>query len=184
MTDFNNFFDAFGVNANDVDENPFSIPKNVYDVVLADAGTKEFNGIKYFVLEWHVATGPHAGKNASDMHRMQPWTPQERDDWEAMNVRTLSSFKKALMDLGMNAAQIGQFNPNTMGNKLVGIKGTASMGPQKNRPEYNSITNFSRKVTASPATNSAGAPVSGNGGLTGGPVAEENIADLLGDWSK
>jgi hypothetical protein len=183
MSESNNFFDAFGVNANDVDENPFSIPKNKYDVVLADAGVKEFNNIEYFVIEWQVANGPHAGKNASDMHRMQPWTPQERDDWEAMNARTLSGFKKALMDLGMNAAQIGAFNPRTMGQKLAGIKGTASMGPQKNKPEYNSISNFSRKTATTPVANSAGAPVS-NGNLAGEPVAEENLADMLGDWSK
>ena len=33
-TQANDFFSAFGVNPNDVDENPFSIPKNSYNVVL------------------------------------------------------------------------------------------------------------------------------------------------------
>lgn len=178
MTENNDFFSAFGVNPNDVDENPFSIPKNSYNVVLSDAGVKEFSNIEYFVIEWSVADGPQKGKTASDMHRMQPWTPSERDDWEAMNVRTLSSFKKALLDLGIPANSLGQFNPRTMGNKLVGIKGTATMGPQKNKPEYNSISNFTRKTS----TATAGAPAVE--ASSGTPAAQENIAALLGDWSK
>lgn len=175
MSEANDFFSAFGVNPNDVDENPFSIPKNTYDVVLSDAGVKEFKDIPYFVLEWTVADGPHKGKTASDMHRMKPWTPAERDDWEAMNVRALSGFKKMLLDLGIPANALGQFNPNTMGSKLVGIKGKATMGPQKNRPEYNQISNFTRKQASQEVAPNAASS-------SGTPAAEENIADLVSGW--
>jgi hypothetical protein len=184
MTVANDFFSAFGVNPNDVDENPFSIPKNSYNVFLSDAGVKEFKNIEYFVIEWSIADGAHKGKSVSDMHRMQPWTPAERDDWEAMNVRAVSSFKKALLDLGIPAAALGQFNPRTMGQKLVGIKGTATVGPQKNRPEYNSLSNFTRGKSANSTSNALVAPVEPVASVSAVPVAEENIADLLGDWSK
>lgn len=176
-TQANDFFSAFGVNPNDVDENPFSIPKNSYNVVLSDAGVKEFKNIEYFVIEWSIADGAHKGKTVSDMHRMQPWTPAERDDWEAMNVRAVSSFKKALLDLGIPASALGQFNPRTMGSKLVGIKGTATVGPQKNRPEYNSLSNFTRKTASQEVAPVSAAP-------SEAPAAQENIADLLGDWNK
>lgn len=178
MTETNDFFSAFGVNPNDVDENPFSIPKNTYNVVLTDAGVKEFKDIKYFVIEWSVADGPQKGKNVSEMHRMQPWTPGERDDWEAMNVRALSGFKKTLLDLGIPAGALGQFNPNTMGTKLIGIKGTATIGPQKNRPEYNQFNNFTRK------TATATSEVAPNGTAPSEPAVKEDLTDLLGGWDK
>lgn len=171
-------WDAFGVNPNDVDENPFSVPKNAYKVVISSAEVKEFKDIPYFVIQFDIADGPHAGKGASDMHRMIPWTPAERDDYQAMNARALTSFKKALLDLGMPEGALAQFNPRIHGTKLVGIKGTATIGPQKNRPEYNAISNFSRGASANSTSHAlVEAPEK--------PVEEEkDMADLLGDWSK
>jgi hypothetical protein len=176
MSENTDFFSAFGVNPNDVDENPFSIPKNKYNVVLSDAGVKEFNSIPYFVIEWSVADGAHKGKTASDMHRMIPWTSADRDDWEAMNARALSGFKKALLDLGIPANALSQFNPNTHGPKLVGIKGTATMGPQKNKPEYNSISNFTRKTASAEVAQPSAAS-------SETPAVQENISGLLEGWN-
>lgn len=169
-------WDAFGVNPNDVDENPFSVPKNVYNVVISAAEIKTFKDIPYFSIQYDITDGTHAGKGASDMHRMIPWTAAERpEDWQAMNARALTSFKKALLDIGIPEGALKDFKPAIHGQKLVGIKGTATIGPQKNRPEYNAISNFSRKQSAAQTP----APVAEK------PVeAETDVSDLFAGWDK
>jgi len=169
-------WDAFGVNPNDVDENPFSVPKNTYNLVISGAEIKTFKDIPYFSIQFDIMDGPHAGKGASDMHRMIPWTSAERDDYQAMNARALTSFKKALLDIGIPEGALKDFKPAIHGAKLVGIKGTGVIGPQKNRPEYNAISNFSRKQSTSAVPTAAPAPEK--------PVAAETdaLSDLVGNW--
>jgi hypothetical protein len=181
-----NPFEAFGVNANDVDENVFRIPRDKYNVVLQEAGLKEYKDIPYFELVWAVdpkqdnpAKAAHSGKTAKDMYRLTPWTPADADDWKTRNARTISSYKKALLDLGVPANMIQQFNPEVHGPKLVGLRGTAIMGPQKNNPEFNAISNFTRANSSasgtSPAAPAAVAPVE--------QESAEKVDDLLTDWA-
>lgn len=144
-------FDAFGVNPEEVSIDPFSIPDNTYNVSVTGAEKKELKEIPYFVIEFTVVGGQHAGKSVNNMLRLSPWTAQERpDDWEAMNARAVSSLKKALLEVGIAENMLKAFNPAIHGSALLGIKGTADIGP--NKKGYNTISNFQRQAVAAPAS--------------------------------
>jgi hypothetical protein len=180
------FFDNYGTTADAVSENPFSIPFGSYPVVISDAEIKQGSKDKtvdFFVIEYEVASGEHAGKTASTWFRTKPLTAADDKNYAANNARTLSNFKKALLDIGLNEAQINAFDPYTHGSKLRGIRGTAKMGPQKNNPEYNSISNFTRNSGASTAvTQSPGVSEE-----MGTPVSDSAVSaeadDLLANWA-
>lgn len=149
-------FEAFGVSADDVSENPYSISDpDVYACQVTSAEVKSFPSnpaLNYLVFEYTITEGKHAGKTANSMHRLAPWTEQERagkgsngtNDYQAMNTRLLSNYKKELLALGVPEAALNQFKPSTHAAKLVGIKGKAFFGPQKNNPEYNTVARFER----------------------------------------
>ncbi|ASZ73191.1 hypothetical protein NELLIE_38 [Arthrobacter phage Nellie] len=173
-------WDAFGVNANDVDENPFKIPANTYDVVISGAGVATHKDIPYFEVEISIVGGAEAGKSAKIMHRTIPWTSQERDDWQAMNMRLLANYKKDLLAFGIPAGALQEFKPAIHGPKLMGIKGKAWMGPQKNNPDFNTVRNFTRNDNGAGAQSSAPSQVAAN------PAPVENAAidmDALAGWA-
>lgn len=174
-------WDAFGVNANEVDENPFKIPANTYDVVISGAEVKDFKDIPYFVVELSIVGGDQAGKSANIMHRIVPWTASERDDWQAMNMRLLANYKKDLLSFGIPAGALQEFKPKVHGPKLMGIKGKAWLGPQKNNPDFNSVRNFTRNENGAGAQSSS-TPTQ----VAATPAPAENTAitdDLLGAWN-
>jgi hypothetical protein len=176
------FFGNYGVTADEVNENPFSIPHNTYDVVVGAAEVKSFKknpDIEYFTIEYQIAKGPEAGKTAQKMFRMKPLTAADSETYQTQNARTTSNFKKELMNLGLTEAQINGFNPRVHGTKLVGIRGQAVMGPQKGNEEYNSISNFTRAGTADDSENVS----SESEGVANGTAAdsEDGITSLLGD---
>lgn len=143
-------FSAFGKTASEVSADPFSIPDNTYSVMVSGAEKKVLRDVPYFIIEFTVAEGAHKGKSVNQMLRLSPWTQAERpDDWEAMNARSLSSLKKALLDLGIAEEQMDAFNPAVHGKALLGIKGKADIGP--NKKGYNTISNFERTAVAAPA---------------------------------
>lgn len=151
-------FDAFGVSASDISENPFEITEpNRYGCVVTDSEIKEFGpeGSKkpYWVITYTVKGSKHDGKSANSMHRLVPWTPEERSqqgDFEAMNARLLSAYKKELLNLGIPEEALNAFDPKNHAHrsKIVGIKGTAWFGPQKNNPGFNAVADFSRAEVA------------------------------------
>lgn len=143
-------FSAFGKSASEVEADPFKIPDNTYDVSISGAEKKEFKDVPYFVIEFTIVGGEHAGKNVSQMLRLIPWTAQERpNDYAAMTARTVSSLKKWLLDCGIDESQLDSFNPAIHGRALLGIKGKADIGP--NAKGYNQISNFVRSAVAAPA---------------------------------
>lgn len=150
-------FDLFGVDAAEVETDPFAIPRNKYIVTVTEAGVKEIKDIPYFIVELTITdkTSEHDGKNANMMNRISKWTDAERPEGDAktMNARTIGQYKKCLLDLGIKPEMLNQFNPRTMGNGLLGIKGTATIGPNKNG--YNSIFDFTREVQASTVAETA-----------------------------
>ncbi|USL89119.1 hypothetical protein SEA_CASSEROLE_37 [Arthrobacter phage Casserole] len=173
-------WDAFGVNANDVDENPFKIPANTYDVVISGAGVATHKDIPYFEVEISIVGGSEAGKSAKIMHRTIPWTSQERDDWQAMNMRLLANYKKDLLAFGIPAGALQEFKPAIHGPKLMGIKGKAWMGPQKNNPDFNTVRNFTRNESG------AGAQTASTPNVAAQPAPVENTAidmDALAGWA-
>lgn len=191
MTEYANPFEAFGVSSDDVSSNPFSIDKvDTYNFMITDAEVKAFPknpNIPYFVITYSVADGVYAGRTANSMHRLVPWTLAEKNGDQGavdfQNAMALTNYKKELLDLGIPEEAVGSFNPRVHGAKLKGIKGTATFGPQKNNPQYNSVSNV--KVGAS-VTGGGTAPVvataPANATLTE-PVAAENVASILGgNW--
>ena len=143
-------FSAFGANAATVETDPFKIPRNKYNVTVTGAEVKNLKGIDYFMVELTI-TGDtdQAGKSVDNMLRIQPWTPAERpEDYKTMNARTIGSYKKALLELGIREEALDSFNPRTMGGKLLGIKGVAEIGP--NNKGYNNVFSFERPAFSAP----------------------------------
>ncbi|ALY09310.1 hypothetical protein FDG92_gp39 [Arthrobacter phage Jasmine] len=173
-------WDAFGVNANDVDENPFKIPAAVYDVQISGAGVATHKDIPYFEVEVSILGSDQAGKSAKIMHRMTPWTAAERDDWQAMNMRLLANFKKDLLSFGIPAGALQEFKPAIHGPKLMGIKGKAWMGPQKNNPDFNTVRNFTKNESGAGAQTTSSAP-----NVAANPAPVENAIDMdaLAGWA-
>jgi hypothetical protein len=173
------FFDNYGTTAEAVNENPFSVKRGTYDVTVSEAEVKTFkNPTEYFVITYDIVGGPEAGKNASQMFRVNPLTAADQSDYEVANARTLSNFKKALLDLGLTPEQINAFDPRIHGSRIIGIKGKAVIGPQKNNPEYNQLYGFTRAnagagaVGASPVV-AESVPVQ---------ASEESVDALLSGW--
>lgn len=142
-------FSAFGKSAAEVEADPFAIPDNTYNVTVTGAEKKELKDVPYFIIEFTIADGEHQGKSVNQMLRLIPWTQAERpNDYQAMTARTVSSLKKALLDLGISEEGLDAFNPASHGRALLGIKGTADIGP--NKKGYNTISNFQRAAVAAP----------------------------------
>jgi hypothetical protein len=192
MTEYANPFESFGVPADKVSDNPFSIADvDTYNFIITDAEVKSFPknpDIPYFVITFSVDGGRYSGRTANSMHRLLPWTLAEKNGDQAavdfQNIMALTNYKKELLDLGIPAEAIGAFNPRLHGSKLKGIKGTATFGPQKGNPQYNSVSNV--KVGAS-VSGGGVAPVVANAPSTSipvatEPVAAENVASVLGNW--
>lgn len=179
-------FDAFGVSAADVSENPFGISKpNRYECVLTDSDVKEFGDegkqIPYWVNVYTIKGGPEDGKSANSMHRLIPWTQEERamqGDVEAMNARLLSGYKKELMDLGIPEEAMNAFDPRNPAhrNKVVGMKGSAWFGPQKGKPGYNAVSEFKR----TPKNEEAPAPSASSPSATTAPAGDVDLSALEG----
>lgn len=162
-----NFFEQFGVTADDVSENPYSIEDpNYYPCMVTSVDIKNWGpnkDIPHLVIELTIQGGKNAGKSATDSHRLKPWTAQERasqGDHEAMNARLLSNYKKALLAYGIPEAALNAFNPTNRAHiqKLVGIKGVAFFGPQKNNPEFNSVRDFKREELVQGNSSAESAP--------------------------
>jgi hypothetical protein len=166
-------FSAFGKSSAEVEADPFKIPDNTYDVSISGAEKKEFKDVPYFVIEFTVVGGEHAGKNVSQMLRLIPWTQADRpNDYQAMNARTISSLKKWLIDCGIDESQLDAFNPAIHGRALLGIKGKADIGP--NNKGYNQISNFVRSAVAAPAN----APTNAEPAQA---VDQDELARLMGN---
>jgi hypothetical protein len=148
-------FSAFGANAATVETDPFKIPHNKYAVTITGSEVKDIKDVPYWEIEYTITTpdSEQQGKSANNLLRLTPWTQAERpEDYKTMNARTIGSYKKALLELGIREDQLDTFNPRTMGAKIIGIKGYATIGP--NKKGYNAIFDFERAATAS-----ASAPV-------------------------
>jgi hypothetical protein len=87
--------------------------------------------------------GEHDGKNANLLFRMTPLTAADQENYKTANARTLSNYKKALINFGLSNEGIDAFNPRVHASKLVGIKGTARLFPSK-REGYNNVADFKR----------------------------------------
>lgn len=152
------FFSAFGTTANEVSEDPFHVDGNTYNVAVTGSDLKTFKEIPYFVIQLTIADGKNAGKSASTMHRMKPWTQQERaqqGDFEAMNARVLSNFKVDMIAFGLSEEGLNQFDPNNAAHRssLLGIKGQAYI---ESKNGYTNYKDFQRAVPATPVQQSAG----------------------------
>lgn len=178
------FFDAYGVNAQDVNEDPFSIPKNTYNVQVSKSEMTNFNkddGPMFFQVEFTIVGGEHAGKSASDSFRMVPYTAADREDWQTLNSRTLSNYKKLLLNLGMKPEALGAFDPKNPDHraKLLGIKGTATLFTNSNG--YNSARDF---VRTNPVESAPAEPIQTSVPEAGNSVAPDQAAmdDLLSNF--
>lgn len=141
-------WDAFGVTPEQVSENPFSIvPKGRRACAITDAkvGTFKDSDIPQFMIEFTVTEGPDSGKKANVNHRMKPWTPQEKENYEFLNTMALTNYKKDLVSFGLNTPEIQRaFDPRNPDHcaKIIGLSGSAIFGPQEKRPEYNMVSDF------------------------------------------
>lgn len=171
------FFDQFNTTAEAVSTNPFFVPTNDYNVAITAAENKTFSDIPYLMIDFTIADGSHAGKKASTMLRLIPWTQAERaaeGDYETMNMRLLSSYKKTLLELGIAEAMLNQFDPRNPQHlsKLLGIRGT---GRIETKGDYTNIDKFQRTVAASETA----APMNSPAPVAAGPVeAAPNQAAL------
>src|SRR4030095_2063604 len=150
-----NFFAAYGVDADEVSEDPFTVPDNTYRVIVSEAEITDFgkdNGVEFFSIQISVNDGgEHDGKNANLLFRMPPLTAADQENYKTANARTLSNYKKALINFGLSEEGIKMFNPRVHASKLVGIKGTARMFPSK-KEGYNNVADFKRDgVSVTPA---------------------------------
>lgn len=173
-------FSAFGANAATVETDPFRIPRNKYLTKVTGAEVKTLKEIPYFVIEYTITdpNSDHAGKSASQMLRLIPWTQSERpEDHKTMNARTIGSYKKALLDLGIADNMLDAFNPRQHGAKLLGISGAADIGP--NNKGYNNVFGFERTVTA-PAPAEAAAM---SETVSNPTVDSDALNDLMGNFS-
>lgn len=177
------FFDQFNTTAEAVNTNPFAVPTNDYEVAVSASENKEFGGIPYWTVEVTITSGPHAGKNGSQMIRLIPWTSPERagkgkngeNDFEAMNARLLAAYKLLLLQLGIAEGMVNSFdptNPQHVG-KMLGIRGTARI---ETKGEYTNFKNFQRTVVAAPSE-SGNAPT--NAGTTEAAAPNKEAMDAL-----
>lgn len=147
-------FDAFGVSASEVNENPFEITvPNRYNCVLTDSELKEFGDdgakVPYWKNTYTIKGGKEDGKTANTLYRLTPWTDAERaekGDKDALNARLLSGYKKELMNLGIPEEAMNAFDPKNPNhrNKVIGMKGSAWFGPDKRNPGFNMVNDFQR----------------------------------------
>ena len=143
-------FSAFGASAETVETDPFKIPYNKYAVTITGSEVKDIKDVPYWEIEFTITdqASDQAGKSANNLLRLIPWTQAERpEDYKTMNARTIGSYKKALLEVGISEERLNDFNPRTMGAKIIGIKGVATIGP--NKKGYNAIFDFERQAVAS-----------------------------------
>jgi hypothetical protein len=175
-------FSAFGVtDTSTVETDPFKIPYNKYPVQITGSEVKDIKDVPYWEIEFTIMdpNSPHSGKTANNLLRLSPWTQAERpEDYKTMNARTIGSYKKALLDCGIKEEHLNSFNPRLHGTKIIGIKGFATIGP--NKKGYNAIFEFERAqaVSASTSATENSAPVS----ATPTPeVDADALANLMGN---
>lgn len=184
-------WDAFGVSADDVSENPFFIPRDDYPVnVDAEVKSWKDGGPVYFVVNFTITSGAYQGMGANRMFPVKPLTANDDPEFKTKNARTLTSIKKTLIELGLTHEQINafRFTPD-FAKAISGIKGTADIGPQKNNDQYSSVYGFTRNAstngpvpTSAPVVTEAVAPAvpQAGSGLVSGPVGSlDNLASLF-----
>lgn len=187
-------WDVFGVTADDVSENPFYIPRDVYNVnVEAEVKSWKDGGPVYFVVNYTIMDGPQRGMGANRMFPVKPLTVNDDAEYKTKNARTLTSIKKTLIELGLNPEQINafRFTPD-FAKAITGIKGTADIGPQKNNDQYSSVYEFTKAATLATGTPSnVGAvpdyatapsqvsPQAGSGSVSGSVGSLDNLASLF-----
>ena len=173
-------FSAFGANAATVETDPFKIPAGKYSVQVTGSEVKDIKEVPYWEIEFTIMdpNSEQAGKTVNNLLRLQPWTQAERpEDFKTMNARTIGSYKKALLDLGIREDMLDSFNPRTHGTRVVGIKGFATIQP--NKKGYNTISEFTRTDAVSASANSAPE----NSIPTSAPAAvdADALANLMGN---
>ena len=156
-------WDAFGVTADDVSENPFYIPRDDYNVnVEAEVKSWKEGGPVYFVVNYTIMDGAYRGMGANRMFPKKPLTADDDKEFKTKNARTLTSIKKTLIELGLSAEQINafRFTPE-FASAITGIKGVADIGPQKNNDQYSSIYGFTKgsAMSAQTPSNAGTVPV-------------------------
>lgn len=154
-------WDAFGVSSDEVSENPFHIPRDDYKVnVEAEIKAWKDGGPLYFVINYVIMEGAYRGMSANRMFPTKPLTANDDPEFKSKNARTLSSLKKTLMELGLNADQIRMFRFTPEFAKVItGIKGEAEIGPQK-RGDFSSVYGFTKASANVPTANGNAVPVS------------------------
>lgn len=183
-------WDAFGVSADDVSENPFYIPRDDYNVnVEAEVKSWKDGGPVYFVINFTIMDGAFRGMGANRMFPVKPLTANDDAEFKTKNARTLTSIKKTLIELGLTHEQINafRFTPE-FASAITGIKGKADIGPQKNNDQYSSVYGFTRNESVSGSVpTSAPSQVAATpsipqaeSGLVSGPVGSlDNLASLF-----
>lgn len=184
-------WDAFGVSADDVSENPFYIPRDEYNVnVDAEVKAWKDGGPEYFVVNFTIMDGPFRGMGANRMFPKKPLTAEDDAEYRTKNARTLTSLKKTLIELGLTPSQINafRFTPD-FAKAISGIKGKADIGPQKNNDQYSSVYGFTRGNASAPIENgtvpvtqsapSDGFPQAGSGSVSGSVGSLDNLASLF-----
>ena len=183
-------WDAFGVNVDDVSENPFAIERGEYPVnVDAEVKAWKEGGPLYFVINYTIMEGGYRGMGANRMFPLKPLTASDDQEFKSKNARTISSLKKTLIELGLNADQIRMFRLTPEFAKAIsGIKGTADIGPQK-KGDFNSVYEFTKASAAVPTVSSNAVPVNvlvpnavspQTDGPASGPVSSlSNLADMF-----
>jgi len=179
-------FSAFGVtDAKTVETDPFKIPRNKYKVTITGSEVKDIKEIPYWEIEFTI-TQPESdqnGKSANNLLRLSPWTPAERpEDYKTMNARTIGSYKKALLDLGIAEDKLDAFNPRIHGARVIGITGVADIGP--NAKGYNAIFDFQRTVASAPAADAGNSESVNSAPVSAAPaqaVDADALAALMGN---
>jgi len=185
-------WDAFGVSSDEVSENPFHIPRDEYKVnVEAEIKSWKEGGPLYFVVNYVIMEGAYRGMGANRMFPLKPLTADDDPEFKSKNARTLSSLKKTLLELGLNADQIRMFRfTPEFARVITGIKGVAEIGPQK-KGDFSSVYEFTKASTTAPSNVGNAVPVNAmadsavssqadNGPVSGSVGSLSNLADLFG----
>lgn len=199
-------WDEFGVNVDQVEENPFAVPLDEYQTkVSAELKRFKSDGPEFFVFHYTIVSGAQSGKGADKIFPLKPLRQGEDPEWEVKNARTLTNLKRTLIELGLDANAIRSFQLNAQYAQAISAqspRGIAKIGPQKNNPQFNAVHEFTKAASptvsdapsvvqsvpnvAVPGLNSAGvgAPVNVPQAVTGSDSgAVGSIAGLAGLFS-
>lgn len=175
-------WDAFGVSVDEVPENMFQIRERAEFPVNVEAEVKQWkkddpNAPWFFVVSFTIMEGAYKGNGANRQFPLKPLTPADGPDWETQNMRTMSNLKRLLIQLGLNAEQIGAFRLTPQFARAIsGIKGIADIGPQKGSDQYNSLFGFRRNESA--AAPVAAGVTEGSYGAVSGPAIPAAVAPV------